>query len=272
MGIKFSVTTYGTQNVILPEDLVPKLAEWGYDGIELWGGRVHKQGQPKWGLEGRTDNEIGRLRNLVDQYGLEVPAVSTYFSFTSGKQNYEKSLRTGRRYSEIARLFGAKVVRVVGEGMASAEMTEEKWKVFIMGLKDLASIGDEYDVTFGLELHGNTPHDTILGQLRCIWQADSHRIRVLYQPTTTSQLEPEVDQMWALDKLFPYIVHVHMQASVSFGYDTLLSREHDHVHWSQMLEEMRRKGYSGYISVERVPEPTLKNLEKEIEWLKRFSS
>jgi len=272
MAIKFSVTTYATQNMILPEDLIPKLAEWGYDGIELWGGRVHKQGQPKWGLEGRTENEIRRLKNLVDQYGLEVPAVSTYFSFTSGQETYEKSLSTGRRYGEISRLFGAKVVRVVGEGVPSAEMTEEKWKVFIEGLKDLASIGDEYDVTFGLELHGNTPHDTILGQLRCIWQADSPRIRVLYQPTTISQLEPGIDQMWALDKLFPYIVHVHMQANVSFERDTLVSRGHNHVHWSQILGQIVRKGYSGYISVERVPEPTLKNLQKELEWLRRFTS
>ena len=269
--MKFSATTYTTQNVMLPEDLIPKLAEWGYDGIELWGGRAHQQGQPKWGLEGRTENEIKRLRNLADQYALEVPAVSTYFRFTAGEETYKKSLRTGRRYCEIARLFGAKVIRVVGEGLSSAEMTEEKWEVFIKALKDLASLGDEYDVTFGLELHGNTPHDTILGQLRCIWQTDSPRIRVLYQPTTTSRLEPEMDQMWALDKLFPYIAHVHIQADNSFEYDSLVSREHDHVHWSQILGEMKSKGYSGYISVEGVPKPVLKNLQKEIGWLKRFS-
>ena len=271
MGIKFSVTTYTTQNVILPEALIPKLAEWRYDGIELWGGIIPQKGQPKWGLEGRTENEIERLKKLVDQYGLEVPAVSTYFKFTAGEETRKKSLQTGRRYCEIAKFFGAKVIRVVGEGVPSAEMTEEKWKVFIKGLKDLASLGDEYDVTFGLELHGDTPHDTILGQLRCIWQTDSLRIRVLYQPTTTSWLEPEMDQMLALDILFPYIVHVHIQASISFEHDTLVSRGRDHVHWSQILGEMKRRGYASYISVEGVPQPILNNLQREIGWLKRFS-
>lgn len=271
MGMKFSVTTYATQNVILPEDLIPKLAEWGYDGIEFWGGRTHQKGQLKWGLEGRTEDEIERLRNLAEEHGLEVPAVSTYFRFTPGEETYKESLGTGTRYCQIAKLFGAKVIRVVGEGVPSVEMTEEKWKVFISGLKDLASLGDEYDVTFGLELHGNTPHDTILGQLRCIWQADSQRILSLYQPTTTSRLEPEIDQMWALDKLFPYIAHVHIQANTSFEHDTLVSRGHDHVHWSQILREMKRKGYSGYISVEGLRQPVLENLQKEIGWLKRFS-
>lgn len=271
MGMKFSVTTYTTQKVILPEDLIPKLAEWGYDGIEFWGGRAYQQGQPKWGLEGRTEEEIKRLKKLTEQYRLEVPAVSTYFRFTAGEETYKKSLNTGRRYCEIANLFGAKVIRVVGEGVPSAEMTGKKWKVFISGLRDLASLGDEYDVTFGLELHGNTPHDTILGQLRCLWQADTLRIHSLYQPTTTSRLEPEVDQMWALNKLFPYIVHVHIQANVSFEYDTLASRGRDHVHWSQILGEMKRRGYSGYVSVEGVPQPVLENLQKEIRWLKRFS-
>jgi len=269
IDMKFSVTTYVTRNVMLPEDLIPKLAEWGYDGIELWGGRTYKSGQPKWGLEGRTENEIKRLKDLVDQYGLEVPAVSTYFRFTAGSETYKKSLQTGKRYCKIAKLFGAKVIRVVGEGISSSEMTEDKWKVFIKGLKDLASLGDKYDVTFGLELHKNTPHDTILGMLRCIWQADTPRIRVLYQPTTTSELEPELDQMWVLDKLFPYIVHVHIQAKTSFKHDTLVSRIHSHVHWSQILQEMKQRGYSGYISIEKVPHP-LKNLQEEIRWLKRF--
>ena len=34
--MKFSITTLGTNGVISPEDLMPKLSQWGYDGIELW--------------------------------------------------------------------------------------------------------------------------------------------------------------------------------------------------------------------------------------------
>lgn len=269
--MRFSVTTYATQNVILPEELIPKLAEWGYDGIELWGGRAYKPGQPKWGLEGRSEGEMRNLKRLVDEYGLEVPAVSTYFKFTAGDEAYKRSIETGRRYCELARLFGARIIRVVGEGVSSSEMTEEKWRVFIRGLRDLAALGDEYDVTFGLELHGHTPHDTVLGQLRCIWQADSPRIRVLYQPTTISLLEPEIDQMWALDKLFPYIVHVHIHAFTSFECDVLRSGWNGHVHWSQILGELKRRGYSGFVSVETVPKPVLENLQKAIKWLKLFS-
>ena len=269
--MKFSVTTFASRNVILPEDLIPKLAEWGYDGIELWGGRTPEKGQPKWGLERRTESEIRRLKELVDAHGLEVPAVASYFRFTAGPEAYEEALQTGRRYCEISRLFGAKVCRVVGEGVPSAEMTEDKWKVFIEGLRDLASLGDEYDVTFGLELHGHTPHDTVLGQLRCIWQADTPRIRSLYQPMTISALEPEVDPMWALDKLLPYIVHTHIATKTSFEHDVLTSRGYDHVHWSQILHQMKKKDYAGYVSVEGVPQPLLENLQKEIQWLKRFS-
>ena len=97
---------------MLPEDLVPKLAEWGYDGIEVWGGRPPKQGEQKWGLEGRTDLEVKRLKKLIDDQGLEVPAVSTYFRFTSGREDFEKSIQNGRRYCQIANLFGAQVIRV----------------------------------------------------------------------------------------------------------------------------------------------------------------
>jgi len=270
--MKFSVTTYTTQGVIPPEEIIPKLAEWGYDGVELWGGRA----QPgytgsKWGLEGRSLDEIKRLKRLADEYGLEVPATSTYFRFTESEESYRKSLKTGRRYCEIANLLGARVIRVVGEGVSSAEMTEDKWRTFIRGLKDLASLGEEHNVVFGLELHTRTPHDTVLGQLRCIWQTDSERIRVLYQPTTIPRVEPEVDQLWALDKLFPYIVHTHIDTDTSFRHGTIRSGWNGHVHWSQILGEMKKLGYSGYVSIEGVPQPKLKVLEEEIKWLKRFS-
>ncbi len=271
MGMKFCVTTYTTQNVILPEDLIPKLAEWGYDGIELWGARAHQPGQPKWGLEGRTDAEIQRLKKLVTQHGLEVPALSSYFKFTSSEEDYKNSLKTGRRYCEMAKMFGAKLIRVVGEGVPSANMTEDKWKTYIMGLKDLAALADQYDTGFGLELHPNTPHDTVLGQLRCIWQVDSPRIRVLYQPPTTAIIEPELDQMWALDKLFPYIVHVHLDCKVPFAEGTLVSQKTSSVYWAQILEEMKRRGYSGYISIEGVSKPVPEGLQKEIGWLKQFA-
>ena len=59
--MKFCVTTYATQGAKLPEDLVPKLTEWGYDGIELQEGRAYQPGQPKWGLEGRTQSEMGTV-------------------------------------------------------------------------------------------------------------------------------------------------------------------------------------------------------------------
>jgi sugar phosphate isomerase/epimerase len=36
--MKFSVTTFATQGVISPEELAPKLAAFGYDGIEIWSG------------------------------------------------------------------------------------------------------------------------------------------------------------------------------------------------------------------------------------------
>lgn len=271
MGMKFCVTTYTTQNMILPEDFIPKLAEWGYDGIELWGARAYQPNQPKWGLEGRTDAEIKKLKKLAEKHNLEVPAVSTYFRFTSNEEDYEKSLQTGRRYCEIAKSLGAKLIRVVGEGVPSANMTEDKWKVFIKGLKELAALGDEYDVTFGLELHPSTPHDTVLGQLRCVWQTDSQRIRVLYQPPTIALLEPELDQMWALGKLFPYIAHVHLDSDVPFEQSTLISQKTGHVHWTQILAEMKRRGFSGYVSIEGAAKPVLESLQREIRWLKQFA-
>jgi sugar phosphate isomerase/epimerase len=223
------------------------------------------------GPRGRKAEEIDALKRLADDNGLEIPAVSTYFRFTEGQEAYEESLKNGRRYCDLASRLGAKIIRVVGEGVPSANMTEELWKTFISGLRDLASLGEEYGITFALELHKNTPHDTVLGQLRCIWQANSPHIRSLYQPTTLPETDPDVDPIWALEKLYPYIVHVHIASSVPFRDGVLASRgRSNHVHWSQILEGLRNRGYRGFVSIEGIPQRRLEALEEEIRWLRQF--
>ncbi|MEM3692950.1 MAG: sugar phosphate isomerase/epimerase family protein [Candidatus Bathyarchaeia archaeon] len=268
--MKFCVTTYATQGIILPELLIPKLAEWGFDGVELWGGRTFQLGEPLWGLEGRKADEILVLKKLADENGLEIPAISTYFKFTV-PEAYQESLKNGQRYCDLASTLGAKIIRVVGEGIPSSNMTEDLWKTFISGLRDLANLGEKYGITFALELHKNTPHDTVLGQLRCIWQTNSPFIRSLYQPTTLIETDSEVDVLWALDKLYPYIVHVHIASSIPFKDGVLASRgKGRHVHWSQIFEELRNRGYRGYVSIEGIPGRRLEALGDTIQWLRSF--
>jgi sugar phosphate isomerase/epimerase len=266
--MKFCVTTFATQRVISPEDLMPKLQAFGYDGIELWSGDL--SGEPYlawyrqdsvriadlWPDEALSEAEASRLKALkalADQHGLAIPMLSPYFDFTAGQQRWEESLAVGRRYIQYAQALGSPLFRTCGGRIASANMTEADWEACISGLKALTSLPGAEEVVFALECHGNRPEDTIAGILREIEEVGADNLKVLLQP---SSFISEADTRQILDALYEHSVHIHAGLS------------NPQVDWEWMLPEMERRGYEGYLSLEGVEEPKVESIERTIGWLR----
>lgn len=266
--MKFSVTTFATQGLISPEALMPKLAAWGYDGIELWSGDLSGPDYLAWYRRDSVrlaelwpDEELGEeerarlvaLRDRAAENGLDISMISPYFEFTAGRQRWEESLAVGRRYVQYAHILGCRTIRTCGGRIASADMSEADWRACIAGLKALTGLPGAGQVLFCLECHGNRPEDTIAGVLREIREVGAGNLKVLLQPTSYLG---EADTRQILDALYEHTAHIHTG---------LESKEVD---WEWMLPEMVRRGYEGYLSLEGVVEPKLETTEKDIQWLR----
>lgn len=266
--MKFSVTTFATQGLISPEALMPKLAAWAYDGIELWSGDLsgpdylawYRSDSVRladlWSGEELGEEERARLVSLREraaENGLEISMLSPYFDFTAGPQRFQESLAVGRRYVQYAQILGCPTIRTCGGRIASAKMSEADWEACIAGLKALTGLPGAEDVLFCLECHGNRPEDTIASVLREIRKVGAENLKILLQPTSYIG---EADTRQILEVLYEHTAHIHTG---------LESKEVD---WTWMLPEMKRRGYDGYLSLEGVAEPKLETIEKEIQWLR----
>jgi sugar phosphate isomerase/epimerase len=265
--MKFSVTTFATRGLISPEALMPRLAEWGFDGIELWSGDLsgpdylawYRQDSVRladlWPDEGLRDEERARLvalRERAEAHGLEISMLSPYFDFTAGQQRWDESLAVGRRYVQYAQILGCPTIRTCGGRIPSADMTDAEWHDCIAGLKALTGLPGAGEILFCLECHGNRPEDTIAGVLREIREVGAANLKVLLQPTS---FVGEANTRQILNALFDHTAHIHAG---------LGSKDVD---WAWMLPEMAQRGYEGYLSIEGVAEPKLETIEQQMQWL-----
>ena len=269
--MKFCVTTLATQGVISPEELMPELHAWGYDGIELWSGDLsgeayvgwYRRDEPRiaelWPAEELTKHEEQRLQSLrclANANGLAIPMISPYFNFVGGRQRWEESLAVGRRYLEYAERLSCPLIRTCTGQVASSELTEADWRAIISGLRALTSLPGAENVTFALECHRNRPEDTIASVLLEIAEVGAPNLRVLLQP---SSLVSQVDIHQMLDALWEYTVHVHANLT------------YDQIDWAWLASELERRGFEGFFSLERVAEPALETIEQTVRGLKKAS-
>ncbi|NLE94937.1 MAG: sugar phosphate isomerase/epimerase [Dehalococcoidia bacterium] len=278
---KFSVTTLATEGVIAPVDLMPKLATWGYDGIEIWGGDRPGSQHVTWFRDDSvriaqvypgdraTDAELDALAHLkavADRVGLAIPMISPYFDFISGPERFDESLRVGARYVEYARALECRLIRTMTGGSGSARgsvpsrlLTDAEWDACIRGLKALSALPGAENVVYAIETHSGRPEDTIETVLRQMREVEAPNVRVLLQPNQFIARVPGVTAQGMLEALYPYTVHLHEHTGM----------KDNPVGWQYILAELRRRNFDGYLSIERArPEPRLQALEQEIVWLR----
>lgn len=243
---------FGTINVRyrLPiEEVLPRAAEIGYQGVEIWGPHI----------DGKPDEELIALREEARALGLGIPCITPYLCFTGSREEWEASLAIGRRFIHYADLLEAPFIRGLtsvhidlkdfrqqpvarlNNLAPSAQATPQQWQQTIEAYRQLTSEIDSagVDVTFALETHGNNLSDTLAGCRRLLDEVNSPRLRILYQ----GFLDEEPAE--GLDDIYDAVVHVHVQYVGSRGREKFLP----------VVRKLASKGYTGWVNVEFTDPP-----------------
>ena len=96
------------------EEILPRIAEMGYDGAEIWAPHVI----------GRTDEEIMRAKAVADDCGLEICQLTPYPCFTGCRDDYEWSMAHCREMERVAGMLGSPNLR----GLSSVGIKMTDWK------------------------------------------------------------------------------------------------------------------------------------------------
>ncbi len=248
--MKYSVYTLLFKDRDLKE-IPPILSELGYDGIEI---RIHDDGihlpiDP-------SSEKITEARKLAQDYGLEIPIISSYAKFGYPENRWKIEKEKMIKIASIADKLEAKYFRVQTAGYDDL-LGYEKIRRFIRKqILELHSTLKEMNIKAlpVIEQHGGgciaSSAGIIIDLIRDI---DPEKIGVLYDPGNAvwEGWEPPIVQ---IDILKDYIKHVHVK---NYDRDKTDPRkvvpaplDKGILDWREVIRILKNKGYKGYLSLE----------------------
>jgi len=251
-----------------PEDVVTKLGQLGYDGVE-W--RVHETGHIH---PDKILQQAEYFKKLSINNGLEIAALAPYL----GPGEIERL----RKIFEGCAMMGCPQFRVV----AHAYDREKDYNVLYHQMVDQFGAVEELAKTYGvkanIEIHmGNITPSASLAY-RLVSNFDPECIGVIYDP---GNMVFEGFENWRLGMqlLGAHLAHVHVKNAHWIPdhidedsnlvwrpeWTTLRS---GFVDWRQVIDDLRSIGYQGYLSFEDFSKQldTEEKIADDLKYLKQF--
>ena len=264
---------------------VQKIADAGFDGIELWGGQFHgyyldflTEGSSL--ADRRLDGEkIAFVKKLVDKAGLEIVCytpeqcfypinyLATDIQPFSSEENRTKSLDCFKLSIDIAAALETRKVVVTtpfwlwkkGESGGFRMMNKvETLKKAEQILKELTDYAEKRDVTLLLEPLSHletTAVETLDETVATLDAIDSPNLQAMLDTghinITATKLgrDPTKYLIEHVNKLNGRIAHVHIDDN--FGdVDAHLVPGEGNINFKPFLNALEQNGYSGYLSIE----------------------
>ncbi len=228
----------------LLEDALDAAAELGFQAVELWGREPHVGDEYDY-------NRVRLARKLCQERGLEIVALGSYVRFAPTKRSSGKKVDI-KQTLLAARTLRAPIVRVWASDIGSDQADDQLWRAAISEARQAAEQAAKLGLTLAIEMHDDTLADTADSALRIIEEVGSEALRLNYQPSAREGMEDPVER---LEKVLPYVVHVHAQ-----NFAKLAKRDGSPparaplgmglIDYEQIVSLLLANGYNGAIAVE----------------------
>jgi sugar phosphate isomerase/epimerase len=256
MKASFCANAFGhTQEDI--EEAIPRLAELGYDGLELWEQYL-------------KEADLGWVKAITDEHDLEIVQICPYFDFTTSLETWDKSIRDAETFTGYAVELGCAFIRTYTGNVGSADATPEQWDACVRGLQKICEMGAPHGVSFPLETHQVIHHgpnltDTTATTLRLLNDVGMDNLSVNLQTPLIGE-----SVFYTAEKLGEHVVHLHAHNWVG-AWPNLTFLDSGDVDFSAFIRVLRSGGFDGYISIEHGSHhPPYETAEHEIRYLRRL--
>lgn len=260
------------------KQLIPKVAEFGYDGISLSGKRHHAS---PLDLDKTACNEI---KELADSAGLKLVALDTYSNFMDPVMEHrEAQLVWLKELIRLADNLNIRIVKIFAGWMGTTlrdgkgaydrfyrlllpyATDAERWNWIKECIKEGTKWADEYDITLALQTHGPPVRFGYEDTLAMIKEIGSDRVKMCLDiglgcfDQFTQQSDEYITK--AVQECRDLIVYSHFNGEfretvdgdfIQELYDAsgLTSPGGSLINYEVFIRELKKIGYDGYLAYE----------------------
>lgn len=222
-------------------------SKFGYDGIEIWGGRPHAYAPDM------RPEDIQKIKDLSAKYNLPIVSFEPEMACLLWRDQrwIDESMEYFRQCIDFCKAIGCPYMVMAALQCSYEYSTDEDWAQFIKYMKELAAYSESVDgVTMILETvtpwEGNIlirSDDTV----RALKEINSPKVKAMLDlaaPLTVG--EPSSNYF---DRLGKDVVHVHLVDCKKDVEDHLILGDGE-LPVEEVLSMLDSYGYDGYCSVE----------------------
>ena len=217
------------------EEVIDIAADYGFDGIELWGKPPHLPSE-------YDETYVKNIRDLAMRKGLMVSAFGSYVNplMDLHQKHFEEAFK-------IAQALGTDLVRIWSGGGPSKTIAPTDRRLILFRLVSITQWANFRNIQLGLEMHNNNFTDSVATILETIAGISLPALKTYYQPLARADAdEPHI----AAEKLAEHIVNVHAQNFDEDGKSCPIAD--GVVDYARIVEILSAAGYNGYLEVEFV--------------------
>jgi protein FrlC len=268
--VKLSVSTFVYLNFPLDE-AIRRIADLGYDGVEIWGGRPHAY-PTDLGAE-----EILSLRELSTELGIEIsgfiPAQFRYpTNLCIGNERIRQdSVRYIQDGIEMAASLGAPLVSICPGHSLYGQGKEDAWERLKESLHALSGFAAERGIRLAIEPADGYETDLVQTSddaLRLLGEVGLNNVGVVLDTGHVHVLGEDLGE--AVRKLGPALFHVHVDDNHGRRDEHLVPGSGT-IDFSSFLTALADVEYNGFLTVELGFEYTLDPDEAVRESMRRLS-
>jgi sugar phosphate isomerase/epimerase len=229
-----------------------------------------------------TDDEIRAASDLMREFGLSVSAYDVGNDFAQAdRSDFRRSLSEVERGVEVAKAIGAPYVRVFGGEPKDGISRARAYELMIEGLSAGADYAGDRGVKLALENHGELygTGDQLLGIMK---RVNSPNLGLNFDVGNFVPAGDDANS--ALDKVFRYVLHVHVKdfrrakpddEETFLGVDSvryaLAGPGEGKTDMAKFVRRLGAFGYAGVLSLENEsPGDELGNAKKYLATLRRM--
>jgi len=249
--MKLSQSTFVYFNYPLKE-AIKRIAEAGYEGVEIWGGRPHAY------RDDLTKSELKDIRSLIKGEGLEVSAfIPAQFRYPTSLVSPKEKVRNDsidyiRGSFDIAIALGTHKVTVCPGHTLFGQSLENGWELLKESLSKLIKYAQQYDITLLLEPVHKMESDlvvTVNDALKIIREVGSSNMGVLLDTGHCAVNKEALADCIKKITASKCIFHIHLDDNNGDMDEHLIPGE-GKIDFIPFLKELKKINYQGFLTIE----------------------